>query len=146
MTTPCLRWVQVFVILCVGTAKELLRGSPTGLITLVSNQGKYLSLLYYIIPSSSGKSQRSSQVAGRIFGAVAGETSSTSIKYLCIKLSSPCIYFICLCLSFSSPPLLKSFIAKTQKYFYLLAYFYCLHVEHTRTETKRKNIRYNGST
>ena len=37
--------------------------SPTGLITLVLNWGKYLSLLYCIILSSSGKSQLSSQVA-----------------------------------------------------------------------------------
>ena len=39
--------------LCVGTANEVLRGSPTGLITFVLNRGKYLSLLYCIILSSS---------------------------------------------------------------------------------------------
>ena len=36
LTTPCSRWVQGFVVLCVGTANELLCDSPTGLITLVS--------------------------------------------------------------------------------------------------------------
>ena len=37
LTTPCLRWVQVFVNLCVGIANEVLRGSPTRLIVLVIN-------------------------------------------------------------------------------------------------------------
>ena len=59
----CLRWVQVFAFVCVGATNEVLCGSPTGLITLVLNWGKYLSLLYGIILSSSGKSQCSSQVA-----------------------------------------------------------------------------------
>ena len=36
LTTPCSRWVQGFVILCAGAANELLRDSPTRLITLVS--------------------------------------------------------------------------------------------------------------
>ena len=36
LTTPCLRWVQGFVVLCAGAANEVLRDSPTGLITLVS--------------------------------------------------------------------------------------------------------------
>src|SRR6266566_6482254 len=36
LTTPCLRWVQGFVILCAGTVNEVLHDSPTGLITLVS--------------------------------------------------------------------------------------------------------------
>ena len=34
---PCSCWVQGFVILCVGIANKVLRGSPTGLITLVLN-------------------------------------------------------------------------------------------------------------
>ena len=34
---PLLCWVQVFVILCVGVVHKVLRGSPTGLITLVLN-------------------------------------------------------------------------------------------------------------
>ena len=37
VTTPCSRWVQVFVILCAGAVNEVLRGSPIGLITLVLN-------------------------------------------------------------------------------------------------------------
>ena len=37
LTTPCLPWVQVFVILCVGVVHEVLCDSPTGLITLVLN-------------------------------------------------------------------------------------------------------------
>ena len=85
---------------------EVLCGSPTGLITLVLNWGKYLSLLYRIILSSSRKSPRSSQVAGRISGAAAGETSSKPIKYLDANYHLLCLPFICLCLSFSSPPLL----------------------------------------
>ena len=36
LTTPCLRWVQGFVVLCAGAANEVLHDSPTGLITLVS--------------------------------------------------------------------------------------------------------------
>ena len=36
LTTPCLRWVQGFIISCGGTVNEVLRDSPTGLITLVS--------------------------------------------------------------------------------------------------------------
>ena len=55
--------MQVFAFVCVCAANEVLYGSPTGLITLVLNSGKYLSLMYCIILSSSGKSQRSSQVA-----------------------------------------------------------------------------------
>jgi hypothetical protein len=60
----CLCWVQVFAFVCVGATHEVLCGSPTRLITLVLNWGKYLSLLYCIILCSSGKSQRSLQVAG----------------------------------------------------------------------------------
>ena len=45
LTTPWSRWVQVFVILCVGVVHEVLRGSPNRLITLVLNWGKYL--LYF---------------------------------------------------------------------------------------------------
>jgi hypothetical protein len=37
LTTRCLRWAQVFVILCEGTANEVLLGSSTGLIALVHN-------------------------------------------------------------------------------------------------------------
>jgi hypothetical protein len=70
----CSRWVQVFAFVCVGATNEVLCGYPTGLITLVLNWGKYLYLLYCIILSSSKKSQRNSQVAGRISDAVAGET------------------------------------------------------------------------
>ena len=102
LTTPCLCWVQVFVILCVGVVNEVLRGSPTRLITLVLNWEKYLSLLYCIILSSSRKSQRSSQVGRRISGAVAGETSPKSIKYLSTNYYLLALIFIYLCLSFSS--------------------------------------------
>ena len=38
---PCLRRVQVFVILCVGAANELLRYCPTGLITSEKNTYLY---------------------------------------------------------------------------------------------------------
>ena len=70
LSTPCLRWVQVFLILCVGVVHEGLRGSPTGLINLVLNRGKYLSLLYCIILSSSRKYQRNLEVAGTSYGRV----------------------------------------------------------------------------
>ena len=60
---PCLHWVQVFAFLCASVANEILYGSPTGLITLVLNWGKYRSLRYCFILSSSRKSQRISQVA-----------------------------------------------------------------------------------
>src|SRR6266566_2830068 len=36
LTTPCSRWVRGFIVLCAGAANELLRDSPTRLITLVS--------------------------------------------------------------------------------------------------------------
>jgi hypothetical protein len=55
----------VFAFVCAGALNGILLGSPTGLITLVLNWGKYLSLLYCIILSSSGKYQRSLQVAHR---------------------------------------------------------------------------------
>ena len=45
---PCLRRVQVFAFVCAGAIHEALCDSPTGLIALVLNWGKYLSLLYCI--------------------------------------------------------------------------------------------------
>ena len=90
LTTPCSRWVARICYLCAGAANEVLRGSPTGLITLVLNLGKYLFLLYCIILSSSGKSQRSSQVSkgnekNNIDGAFnqnSGKGTDTSPTYL----------------------------------------------------------------
>ena len=54
---------KYLLFVCVGAANEIVCVSPTGLITLVLNWGKYLSLLYCIILSSSGKYQRRLQVA-----------------------------------------------------------------------------------
>ena len=77
-----------------------------------------------IILSSSGKYQRISQVAGRISGAVTGDTSSKSIKYLRINFHLLAITLFSICLSFSSPPLLKHFIEKHK--IALLCCFACL--------------------
>ena len=121
MTTHCSRWVQVFVILYADTANEVLRDSPNGLITLVLNSGKYLSLLYCIILSSSRKSQRSSQVAGRISGAVVEETSPKPIKYHHIKFHLLTFTFIChLPLVFISPTSKTVLQKNTQKNFVCL--------------------------
>ena len=55
LTTSLSRWVASICSLCAGTVYIVLLGSPTGLITLFHNWGKYLPNLYCIIPSSSGK-------------------------------------------------------------------------------------------
>jgi len=118
---------KYLLFVCVGVANEVLCVSPTGLITLVLNWGKYLSLLYCIILSSSRKSQRSSQVAGRISGAVAGVTSPKSIKYIHANYHLLAFTLFAICLSFSSPPLLKQFYKKHKNIFVcLFVCFSCL--------------------
>ena len=132
LTTPCLRWVQVLVILCVHIVHEVLRGSPTGLITLVLNWGKYLSLLYCIILSSSRKPQRSSQVAGRISGAVAEETSPKPIKYHRTNFHLLAFTFIFHLPLFFISPTSKAFSHKHKNIFHLpfrcLLAWSCYHV------------------
>ena len=55
------------------------RSSPTGLIPWFTNWGKYLSLLCCIILSSSReKPTQAQEVAGRIYGTVAGEIYAKS--------------------------------------------------------------------
>ena len=56
LATPCSRWVARICCFCAGVTYIVLLGSPTGLITLVLSCRKYLSLLYCIISSLSGKS------------------------------------------------------------------------------------------
>jgi hypothetical protein len=140
----CSHWVQIFAFVCVGAANKVLCGSPSGLITLVLNWGKYLSLLYCIILSSLRKSQHSSQVAGRISGAVAGEASPKPIKYLHINYHLLALIFIflfiCICLLFSSPPLLKHFLQKNTKIFLFASLLACLLLlpscQHSKIENK----------
>ena len=116
---------KYLLFVCAGVVNEVLCDSPTGLINLVLNWGKYLSLLYYFILSSSRKSQHSSQVAGRISGAVAGETSPKSIKYVHTNYHLLAFTLFAISLSFSSPPLLKQFYKNT-KIFFVCLLFVCL--------------------
>ena len=65
--------------------------------------------MYRIIPSSLGKYRCSSSRIERNSGAVAGETSSTSIRFLITNLISLQFTLFAICLLFSSPPLHKNF-------------------------------------
>ena len=72
LTTPLSRWVHVFWLFVQVLVISAL--SPTGLIPWFSNWGKYLSLLCCITLSSSReKPTQAQEVAGRIYGTVAGE-------------------------------------------------------------------------
>ena len=86
-----------FVFLCAGAEHVVLGESPSGSITLVLSRGKYFSACY-IIPSSSGKKPtraRCFKVPSRkISGTVAGETSSTSTRFLITNLISSHLHYL----------------------------------------------------
>ena len=74
-------------------------------------------MLCYIILSSSGNYQCRYKQSGRISGAIAGETSSTSIRFLRTNSHLLAIYFIChLPLVFISPTS-KTFLQKYKNIF-----------------------------
>src|SRR3989337_2469319 len=81
LTTPLLRWVQVFDCLC-RCIDWRLACISYWIDTLVLNRGKYLSLLCCITLSSSReKPTQAQEVAGRISGAVAREIYIKPTKY-----------------------------------------------------------------
>ena len=74
------------------------------------------------------KSTQAQEVAGRISGAVAGKVLHQAYQVPIIN-SYLLHYIIAICLSFSSPPLLKHFQKKTQKYLpFIRLLFICLYV------------------
>ena len=73
LTTPLSRWVQVVVCLCRYSVTCAL--SPTGLIHWFSKLREIFTLLFRITLSPSrGNPMQAQEVAGRISGAIAGET------------------------------------------------------------------------
>ena len=96
-----LYWLEVLVCLCgcVGLLRSLLLDWYLGSQKL----REILTLLCCIIPSSLGKPTEAQEVARRISGAVAGE--STQKVNIPSTHHNPYLSHYIICLSFSSPPL-----------------------------------------
>ena len=109
LTTPLTRRVASICYLCAGTVYIVLRGSPTGLITLVSSLRE---IPYRCFAASSlipwGNTNASQVTSKELFGAVAGETSPTSTRSLITNLISLQFRLFAIWLSFSSPSLHKN--------------------------------------
>ena len=102
---PFIALVARFLFVCVGT-RLLVRGLLLDWYLGSQKLREILTLLYYINLSSSRENQRSAEeVARRISGAVAGESTHKSrhTKYPSQTLI-PHITLFAICLSFSSPP------------------------------------------
>ena len=105
LTTPLLHWLRGFFCLC--RCEGLVRGLLLDWYLGSQKLREILTLLYCITLSSSRENQRSAQeVARRISGIVAGESTQKSrhTKYPSQTLI-PRITLFAICLSFSSPPL-----------------------------------------
>jgi len=76
-------------------------------------------LLCYIILSSSGNYQPRYKQLGRISSVIAGETSSTSIRFLRTNCHLLAVTLFAICILFSSPALLKRFCKKYKNIFRL---------------------------
>ena len=110
-TTPLSRWVQVFDCSC-RCIDWRLACTSYWIDTLVLNWGTYSFVLSCIILSSSReKSTQAQEVAGRIYGAIAGEVLHQAYKVPIIN-SHLLHYIIChLPLIFLSPTS-KTFLEK----------------------------------
>src|SRR3989337_1673657 len=84
-------------------------GSPTGSITLVSSLREIPTVAVLHHPFLFGENtEADTSHQERISGAVAGETSSASIRFLITNLISLQFTLFAICLLFSSPPLHKN--------------------------------------
>ena len=100
LTTPLTRQVARCCYLCAGAVHVVLRGSPTGSITLFSSLREISTVAVLHHPFLFGENTDADKShQERISGAIAGETSSTSISRITL---------FAICLSFSSPPLHKN--------------------------------------
>ena len=89
LTTPLTRLVASICSLCACVVYVVLLGSPTGSITLVSSLREIPTVAVLHHPFLFGEIPTQFQATSKgISGAVAGETSSTSISFLITNLIS----------------------------------------------------------
>ena len=86
--------MQVFALLCVGAEDGKLCDPLIGLITLILTEGNTYLYCAASSPPLREKTQRRSQVSGRISGAVVGEYHQPTIKYLITNYHSLVLIFI----------------------------------------------------